>query len=114
MYNGYCKQDTEQVQLKMWKIFLKNVKLLKTKILSTAEKYENTEITYDRKEINSDDTEKDENFIGEFWNWHKFKEKTPLIVREWMFCEHPIGSSTRGFQIATDSTARTLRNLAAL
>ena len=42
----------------MWKIFLKNVKLLKTKILCTAEKYENTEITYDRKEINSDDTEK--------------------------------------------------------
>ena len=60
MYNGYCKQDTEQVQLKMWKIFLKNVKLLKTKILCTAEKYENTETTYYRKEINSDDTEKDE------------------------------------------------------
>ena len=36
------------------------MKLLKTKILCTAEKYENTEITYDRKEINSEDTEKDE------------------------------------------------------
>ena len=32
----------------------------KTKILYTAEKYENTETTYYRKEINSDDTEKDE------------------------------------------------------
>ena len=29
--NGYCKQDTEQVQLKMWKIFLKKCEITKNK-----------------------------------------------------------------------------------